>query len=134
MTDETVDIFKNPSKESEPYAQEYDSFMQTFKKTQVSGEEVGELVMRLGHYFTTYNIKSIQALKEYSSVKAVYMNGVDPATGKPMTASKAEVLADATPEAYKYQMARAHLQNIEQCLNALKALQRGVLFEYANSA
>ena len=127
------DIFKTASAETEAYAQEYDEFMQTFKKTEVSGEEVGELIMRLGHYYTVYNIRTVQALREFSGVKAVYMNGTDEATGKPMTASKAEVLADATPEAHKYEMARAHLQNIEQCLNALKALQKGVINEYAHT-
>lgn len=128
-----TDVFDNSSAEVEPYAQEYDQFMQTFKKTQVSGEEVGELIMRLGHYYARFNIRMVQALNEFSGVQAVYMNGTDEATGKPMTASKAEVLADATPEAYAYEMARVHVQNIEQMLNALKSLQKGVLGEYAHA-
>lgn len=113
--------------------QEYDSFMQTFKKTEVSGEEVGELIMRLGFYFARYNIKAVQTLKAFSAIKAVYMGGIDEATSKPMTASKAEVMADATPEAAQYEMARAHSENIEQMLNALKSLQKGVIQEYAHS-
>mgnify|MGYP001559979096 CR=1 FL=1 len=129
----TEDIFKTESKEVEPYAQEYDLFQQTFKKTEVSGEEVGELVMRMAHYYMTYNVRMVQALKRFSEVKAAYLNGTDPATLKPMTSSKAEALADATQEAFAYEQARVHLQNIEQGINALKSLQRGVLFEYANS-
>lgn len=127
------DIFAVKASEGEAYMQEYDSFMQTFKKTQVSGEEVGELIMRLGNYYARSNIQMVQALKEFSGVKAVFMNAVDEATSKPMTASKAEVLADATPEAYRYELARVHVQNIEQMLNALKSLQKGVLGEYAHA-
>lgn len=129
-----TDIFETKSVETADYAVEYDLFQQNFKKTQVSGEEVGELVMRMAHYYMTYNVRMVQALKRFSEVKAAYLNGTDPATSKPMTSSKAEALADATPEAYAYELARVHLQNIEQGINALKSLQRGVLFEYANSA
>lgn len=127
------DIFKTESNEVEPYAQEYDIFMQSFKKTEVSPEEVGEVVMHMAHHYMTYNARMIQALKRFSEVKATYLNGTDPATLKPMTSSKAEALSDATPEAFAYEQARMHLQNIETGINALKSLQRGVLFEYASS-
>lgn len=115
------------------YQIEYETFMNNFKKTEVSGEEVGEVVMRMAHYFARYNVRMNDALRAYSLVRAELQNQVDVATGKAMSSSKAETLADATPEAATYQLARAHIQNIEQYINALKALQRGVLFEYSNS-
>lgn len=133
MTD--VDIFKVVSEtpESEPYVSEYAEFMEGFKAREVAGEEVGELIAKFGYYFAGYNIRMINALKTYSEIRAAYMSGLDETTGKPMSAAKAETMSDATPEAAKYYLARAHVQNIEQCINALKALQKGVLNEYARS-
>lgn len=115
------------------YMIEYNSFQDKFKLTQVSGEEVGELVMHLANYFARYNIQMGNALRSFSAKKAEYQNQVDSTTGKAMSSSKAEVLADATPEADTYEMARIHMTNIEQMLNAMKSLQKGVLFEYAST-
>jgi hypothetical protein len=115
------------------YLTEYDEFQNKFRLTEVSGEEVGVLIMRLANYYSKYNIKMGEALKFFSEKKAWYQNQVDEATGKAMSSSKAEVLADATSEADTYEMARIHVNNIEQMLNGLKALQRGVLNEYSQS-
>lgn len=115
------------------YLTEYDEFMNRFKLTEVSGEEVGVLVMRMAHYFARYNVRYGNALRTFRIKAQEISNTSDPATGKPITAAKAEVAADATDEAAAYEESRIHIQNIEQFLNSLKALQRGVLQEYSNS-
>lgn len=128
-----VNIFATKSGMTEDYAIEYENFMQTFKKTEVSGEECGELIMRMGHYYMRYNMRLVEAVRHFAAVKSVFLTGVDPDTQKPMSAAKADVLADATPEAATYQTAKAHLLNIEQGINALKALQKSLLQEYIQS-
>ena len=115
------------------YLIEYQGFQDKFRLTQVSGEEVGELIMHLANYFARYNVRMGDALRAFSAIKAGFQNQVDEATGKTMSSAKAETLADATPEANTYEMSRIHVVNIEQMLNAMKALQRGVLTEYSNA-
>lgn len=114
------------------YATEYETFMNTFRTQEVSGEEVGLTVVRMAYYFGKYNLRAINALRAYNQVMRDMQSQNDPGTGKPMTSSKAEVLAKATPEAADYEVARAHVQIIEQYINALKALQKGILNEYAH--
>lgn len=115
------------------YLTEYEEFMNRFKLTEVSGEEVGVLVMRMAHYFAKYNVRYANALRAFRIRAQEISNTTDATTGKAITAAKAEVAADSTEEAAAYELARVHVQNIEQAINALKALQRGVLQEYANS-
>lgn len=116
------------------YMLDYEAFSNNFKKTEVSGEEVGEMVMRLAGYFARYNVRMGDALRAFSRVKADFQNQVDPTTGKAMSSAKAETLADSTDEAAAYEMARIHVLNIEQYINALKALQKGVLTEYSHAS
>ena len=115
------------------YIIDYEKFSSNFRKTEVSGEEVGELIMRMAGYFARYNVQMSDALRAYSIVKSDFQSQIDPATGKNMSSAKAETLAEATPESAKYELSRVHIQNIEQYINALKALQRGVLNEYSHS-
>lgn len=115
------------------YLTEYQAFQDKFRLTEVSGEEIGELIMRLANHFSRYNIKMGGALKAFSIVKADFQNQVDTTTGKAMSSAKSETLADATPEAATYEMSRIHVTNIEQMINAMKALQRGALNEYSHA-
>jgi hypothetical protein len=112
---------------------DYDSFSSNFRKTEVSGEEVGEIIMRFAGYYARYNVRMGDALRAFSRVKSDFQSQVDSATGKTMSTSKAEILADATPEADVYEIARIHVTNIEQYINALKALQKGVMNEYSHA-
>lgn len=116
------------------YMIDYDAFSSNFRKTEVSGEEVGEMVMRMAGYFARYNVRMGDALRAFSTVKSDFQNQVDTTTGKAMSSAKAETLADATPQAATYEMARIHVLNIEQYINALKSLQKGVLNEYSHGA
>jgi hypothetical protein len=115
------------------YLVEYDAFVTTFKNTQVSGEEVGALIARMTNHYTKINLMLAEALRAYSSCVATYQNSTDENTGKPMSSAKAETLAAATPEASAYNKLKAHVQNLEQIINSLKALQKGVMFEYSSA-
>jgi hypothetical protein len=115
------------------YIDDYDQFMGNYKKTEVSGEEVGEFIMKMTGYYIRYNIRYSDAIRLFSAVKSDFQNRLDPANNKPMSSAKAQMLADSTPEAATYEIARIHVQNLEQIINSMKSLQKGVLTEYANS-
>ena len=115
------------------YMIDYEAFSNNFKKTEVSGEEVGEFIMKMTGYFIRYNVRYGDSLRAFSAVKAGFQNQSDPATGKAMSSTKAEMLADATEEAANYEMARIHINNLEQIINSMKALQKGVLTEYSHA-
>lgn len=115
------------------YLVEYDTFVTTFKKTQVSGEEVGEMIVRMVNHYCSLNLRLADALRRYSDVIRAFQESVDERTGKPMTSSKAEAMSAATPEAELYNRMKAHVQNAEQIVNGLKSLQKGVLNEYAQA-
>ena len=119
--------------ETPDYIEMYEKFMDSFKRGEVKGDEVGELIARMGSHYARYNIRLKNALRAFTLVKRDVANTVDEQTGKSITSTKAEVIAAATTESAQYEEARAHVQNIEQYLNALKALQRGVINEYAHS-
>lgn len=115
------------------YLDEYNSFLSTYHRGQVSGEEVGEVIARMGAHFALYNMNMVNAERKLALVARDIESRTDEASGKAITSAKAKTFIDATDEAHEYNMARAHTQNIEQFLNSLKALQKGVLNEYAHS-
>jgi len=115
------------------YLIEYDTFVDTFKNQQVSGEEVGVLIMRMTNHFAKINLQLAEALRAYSSCVATFQNSKDENTGKQLSAAKAESLAAATVEAGAYNTLKAHVQNLEQIINSLKALQKGIMFEYSSA-
>jgi len=116
------------------YIIEYSSFEGKFKKTEVSAEEVGELIMHMTGHFIRYNVRFAESLRAFSAVKAKFQNQVDPLSGKAMSTSKAEILADDTTEAAIYQMAKIHVNNIQEILNSMKSLQKAIMQEYSNTA
>lgn len=133
MTDTNPDqIFENQYK-GESYIEDYDLFMKNLSSQggNMAAGEVGEMITRMASHYIKHNSIQARALKLYHSKAQQIYSGIDGA--KPITASKAEVLAAATPEAAAYQEAKMHVQNIETAINALKALQRGILNEYAYS-
>ena len=80
--------------------------------------EVKEKLFQLATLYPTYNLKMIDALNEFRKVKQQCSEEKDE-NGKTLSAAKADVLADATPEAHAYEVARAHVQNIEMMVEAL---------------
>lgn len=116
----------------EKYQEEYSAFVNAYKMTQVSGEEVGLMVVKMTNYFIEYNTNLAKVLQGYKKVLVDYQSSLD-ANGKPMSSAKAEAMADGSPEAAEYHRVRSHVQNLEQAINSLKALQRGVINEYSYS-
>lgn len=127
------DIFDNPFK-GDSYIDDMNTFMKIFNDQggNMAAGEVGGMVVRMSMHYMQYNMRLQRAMKIFNSTAQQIYAGSE--NGKPISASKAEIIASATPEAAAYQEAKVHVQNIEQHINALKALQRGVLNEYSHSA
>jgi hypothetical protein len=134
MATDQVDVFREAEKkaESRSYIDEYTEFMEGFRHKEVSGAEVGEMVARMAGHYMRQNLVMVRSLKVYAKIKADTMGQIDE-NGKAISASKAEIMAAATPEAYAYEEARAHVHNVQECINSLKSLQKGILNEYAYS-
>lgn len=117
-----------------PYLDEYTKFVTTYHSGQVSGEEVGEVIARMAQYFSEYNNKLVIAERALFLSARDIASRIDESTGKNITSSKAETFVSATDEHFEAEKLKAHVQNIEQFINALKALQKGVLGEYAHAS
>lgn len=118
------------------YIEDYETFMSALEAQGglMAAGEVGEAIARMSNYFSRHNIILGRTLKMFNKKAQEIYSQNDAGTGKPISAAKAEIIAAATEEAAAYQEAKIHVQNIEQNINALKALQRGVLNEYSHSA
>ena len=121
----------NPETETLDYMADYEAFQKEFKLTETSPDKVGELIMKMAGHYARYNIRFSMKLRNFSLVKAKLINSADD-NGKAMTASKAEMLADATDEAKDFELARIHLQNIQEYINSLKSLQKPLMIEYGH--
>jgi len=114
----------------EPYLVEYAEFMKNYAAGQTSGEAVGEVIARLAQYFCEKNITLAACDQRFSKINATIADSVDELTDKPISMAKADIMAKESKEYVDYSNAKANLQNIEQCINALKSLQKGVLQEW----
>jgi hypothetical protein len=117
----------------EQYQILYDAFLSQYNKGETSPSQVGEVLARIAGLFPNYNLVMIKAEKEFALVHKTIADGSDDTTGKAISSSKAEVLADATPEAYNFKIARGHKENIEMLVGSLKFLQKSLEVEYLNS-
>ena len=115
-----------------PYITEYTKFINDYATGTVTGEEVGELVARLAQYFAEHNLKRVLAERAYALVMRDAETKVDEATGKQLSSAKAKSIAEASDEAFSAEQDKGHLANIEQLINALKCLQKGVLNEFSH--
>lgn len=113
----------------ETYKIEYEAFLATYAKGQTNGEDVGAVIARMAQYYTELNIAYGKALMAYNVAARTIEESSDDETGKPISSSKAKVVAAATPQSEDLITVKVHLENIEQILNALKSLQRGIMFE-----
>lgn len=128
-------VFQGTKYEGKSYIDDYEKFMKALEEQGglMAAGEIGEMIVRMASYFTRHNLILGRTLKMYSKVAKELYSQVDD-KGKAISAAKAAILTDATEEAFDYQEAKVHIANIEQSINALKALQRGVLNEYSHSA
>lgn len=129
-TTNTAPVIQGTTKPN--YLSEYDTFQASYRRTEISPEEVGEIIMHQASYFSSYNIDLVIAEGKFAK-KAQEIEKQTDDNGKPISSTKAKVFSDATSEAVEFNLCKAHVQNIEQIINALKALQKGVLNEYAHS-
>jgi len=122
------------SQETEfPYLVEYNKFVKDFSIGQVTGEEVGEVIVRMAQYFAEQNLKLVMAERALSLIVRDAESSVDEATGKTISSAKAKSISEASDEAYVAAQAKCHKENCEQFINALKSLQRGLINEYAHA-
>jgi len=117
--------------EKETYQTEYKEFVEKYKISEISGEEVGVLISRLAQFYAMYNMEKVSNDRKMSAIAKDIESRADDG-GKPISSSKAVVFLSATDEAHNYRVSRAHLENIEQQINALKALQKGILNEFSH--
>ena len=118
--------------EEKTYKKTFDSFIIKYKGGQVSGEDVGEVIVVLAQEFANYNMTL--AIKEsvVSKIAAEKVQSTDELTGKPISVSKAEILVKATDEYTDAKTTKTDLENIEHFINSLKSLQKGILQEYSH--
>ena len=117
----------------ESYQTEYDSFIAEYDSEQMSGEKVGLAVVKMVQHFIKMNMLVASTEIAYNKIAAETANSLDENSGKVMSVAKAELLSKNTPEYSEFRIAKAHCVNIEQAINALKALQRGTQNEMAYS-
>lgn len=116
------------------YGEEYNQFIAAYKSGTTDAVAVGELIARMAQHFVTYNLKFAEADFKYSRKAAQLEGQVDEVTLKPISSSKAKVMADGTDEAMEKIYMAAHVGNIDTIIQALKALQKSLMREWQHSA
>ena len=117
------------TEQKEQYLIEYDRFISDYKKEQMTGEEVGEFIVKMAQFFAMKNEASVLAEIALNRVAAEVVQQSDENTGKQISVAKAELIIKATQESVDFKMAKMHVENTEQFINSLKFLQRGLLQE-----
>ena len=112
-----------------PYLTDYKKFLEEYKKGLTDGERVGEVICRMAQHFCTANQVYGKALVAYNRIASINEQAQDENTGKSISSAKATKLSEATTEFEHLTNAKIIIGNVEQIINALKSLQRGVLRE-----
>ena len=107
--------------------------MAKYSKTETSPAQVGEILAGIAGFFPNYNNTLVVVEHAYALVHKTIAESSDDLTGKAISSAKADVIAEATPEALEFKKAKAHVENIEMLIGALKFLQKSLEVEYANS-
>ena len=118
----------------EPYQKNFDEFMSKYSRSETTPSEVGEVLTRIAGLYPNYNLAMVKAERAYSLISKSEVEKTDENTGKAVTSTKAETLAEASNEAFLYKQARAHVQNIELLIGSLKFLQKGLEVEFMNAS
>jgi hypothetical protein len=115
------------------YEQLYSDFIKNYSLGSTTGEQVGELVARLAGYYPNYNAAMAKAERAYALTCRDEVLKTDETTGKAISATKAETIANASTDASAFKMARVHVQNLEMLIQSAKSLQRGLLQEMSHT-
>lgn len=118
--------------EKREHDMEYDNFMKTYQQGITNGEQVGCLIARLAQHFATTNMKLAAKRVLLNIVELGNVNEIDDVTGKQVSVAKANVMTSSSQENIEYKEEETHLKNIENYINSLKNLQKGILNEYSH--
>lgn len=116
--------------EAPNYRSIYDEFIASYSAGVTNAEEVGFVITKLAQHFCDANMSMGQADEAFNKKFAQIMELEE--GGKSITAAKAKVLVDASDESRILKTAKIKLENIEQLINALKYLQKGMTNEYSS--
>jgi len=119
--------------DKEPYEILYTEFMKNYSLGATTGENVGELVAKLAGFYPHYNALMVRAERSFALISRDEVCKTDETTGKAISSTKAETIADASVEATAFKQARMHVQNLEMLIQSAKSLQRGLIQEMAHS-
>ena len=111
---------------------EFDQFQNNFKRAETGPDEVGELIMKMAGHYARYNVQYADKLRAFCAVMAGIINSIDIQSGKGMSASKTEILGAATVESAAFQIAKIHINNLQEYINSLKSLQKSLMIEYGH--
>lgn len=123
-----------PEEQQDPkptYQTKYDEFIKTYKTGVVTAENVGLVIAQMTQYYCESNLLYAKRLNNFCEVARANEASKDE-SGKILSSAKAKVMSEATEEAYALNFAKVHIENLEQILNSLKALQRGIMIEQGN--
>src|SRR3990167_9646335 len=91
----------------------------------ITGEDVGKLIVRMTQYFSEAVKEACSAEFAYNKKLVEFEKQTDD-SGKALSSAKAENYAKATPDYQAYLMAKGTVAVIEQMINSLKSLMKGV--------
>ncbi len=117
----------------EQYQVLYDEFMQKYKQSEITPSEVGEVLARIAGFFPNYNLAMVKAERGFALVSKEEVMKTDESTGKAVSATKAETIAEASSDAFAFKQAKAHVANIEMLIGALKFLQKSLEVEFVHA-
>ena len=107
---------------------EYQGFLETYKQGLTNGEQAGEVIAKMANYFAIANSKYGEALIGYNAIASSIEQTVDD-NGKAISSAKAKILAAATPESAVLIRTKVAIESIQEVINAIKSLQRGIMYE-----
>lgn len=111
------------------YQKEYSEFIAGYKKTQLDGEDIGFFIVKMAHYYAQHNTMLIDMTTRKDNALREIVRSEE--GEKPISVAKAEIYVKVTPEYVEAKKMEAHIKNIEQYINSLKSLQKGLLQEYS---
>lgn len=113
------------------YLAEYNEFMDSLKKGVTTGEDAGICVAKFAQHFAAANNELAVALYIFNK-KAAEVEGTIDDNGKAISSTKAKTIYEASQEYKDYLDKKTALQNIEQIINAVKSMQKGLLQEFSH--
>lgn len=117
----------------EKYQEIYNEFIEKYNRAEIAPSNVGEVIVKLAGFYPNYNLAMTKAERAFALTSRDEILKTDDLTGKAVSATKAETIAQASTEATAYKNARAHVQNIEMLIGSLKFLQKSLEVEFLNS-